>query len=170
MKLFRGDLKVPLFFDMNFSKNVMSLLSNSLENYPEIFLVDFKVSTDNAIKIILDSDKDINLKDCINISREIEGSLDREVLDFSLEVASAGVGNALKFPRQYFKNIGRKLEVVLSNGAMFSGELTKVEDRLIELQWKQREPKPIGKGKVTVTKNKTIAFDEINQSKVIIKF
>ena len=170
MKLFRGDLKVPLFFDMNFSKKVMSLLSDSLENYPDIFLVDFKVSTDNAIKIILDSDKDINLKDCINISREIEGSLDREVLDFSLEVASAGVGNALKFPRQYFKNIGRKLEVVLSSGAMFSGELTKVEDRLIELQWKQREPKPIGKGKVTVTKNKTIAFDEINQSKVIIKF
>ena len=170
MKLFRGDLKVPLFFDMNFSKKVMSLLSDSLENFPDIFLVDFKVSNDNAIKIILDSDKDINLKDCINISREIEGSLDREVLDFSLEVASAGVGNALKFPRQYFKNIGRKLEVVLSNGAMFSGELTKVEDRLIELQWKQREPKPIGKGKVTVTKNKTIAFDEINQSKVIIKF
>jgi ribosome maturation factor RimP len=155
---------------MNFSKNVLSLLSDSLENYPDIFLVDFKVSTDNAIKIILDSDKDINLKDCINISREIERSLDREVVDFSLEVASAGVGNALKFPRQYFKNIGRKLEVVLSNGAMFSGELTKVDDLLIELQWKQREPKPIGKGKVTVTKNKKITFDEINQSKVIIKF
>ena len=91
-------------------------------------------------------------------------------MDFSLEVASPGVGNALKLPRQYFKNIGRKVEVVLSNGAMFSGELTKVEDRLIELQWKQREPKPIGKGKVTVTKNKTIAFNEISQSKVIIKF
>ena len=155
---------------MNFSKNVLSLLSDSLENYPDIFLVDFKVSTDSAIKITLDSDKDINLKDCINISREIEGSLDREELDFSLEVASAGVGNALKSPRQYFKNIGRKLEVILSNGAKVSGQLTKVEDQLIELQWKQREPKSIGKGKVTVTKNKTITFDEINQSKVIIKF
>jgi len=148
----------------------MSLLIDSLENYPNVFLVDFKVSTDNAIKIILDSDKDINLKDCISISREIEGLLDREVEDFSLEVASAGVGNALKFPRQYFKNIGRKLEVILCNGTMLSGQLTKVEDRLIELQWKQREPKPIGKGKVTVTKNKTITFDEINHSKVIIKF
>jgi ribosome maturation factor RimP len=155
---------------MNFSKNVMSLLSKSLENYPDVFLVDFKVSIDNAIKIILDSDKDINLKDCINISREIDRSLDREEVDFSLEVASAGVGNALKFPRQYFKNIGRKLEVILSSGAMVSGQLIKVEDQLIELQWKQREPKSIGKGKITVTKNKTITFDEINQSKVIIKF
>lgn len=155
---------------MNFSKNVLSLLSDSLENYPDVFLVDFKVSTDNAIKITLDSDKDINLKDCINISREIEGSLDREQQDFSLEVASAGVGNALKSTRQYFKNIGRKLEVILNNGAKVYGQLTKVEDQLIELQWKQREPKSIGKGKVTVTKNKTITFDEINQSKVIIKF
>ena len=155
---------------MNFSEMVMSLLSNSLESYPDIFLVDFNVSTNNAIKITLDSDKEINLKDCINISRKIEGSLDREVVDFSLEVASAGVGNPLKYPRQYFKNIGRKLEVILCNGAILSGQLTKVEDRLIELQWKQRESKPIGKGKVTVTKNKTITFDEIEQSKVIIKF
>ena len=52
----------------------------------------------------------------------------------------------------------------------FSGDLTKVGDRQIELKWNQREPKPVGKGKVTVTKYKTIAFDEINQSKVIIKF
>ena len=91
-------------------------------------------------------------------------------MDFSLEVTSAGVGNPLKFPRQYFKNIGRKLEVILYNGGVLSGQLTKVEDQQIELQWKQREPKSIGKGKVTVTKNKTITFDEINQSKVIIKF
>ena len=155
---------------MNFSEKVASLLSVALENFPDIFLVDFKVSADNSIKIILDGDKDVNVKDCINISREIEGSLDREVEDFSLEVASAGVGSALKFPRQYYKNIGRKLEVVLTDGALVSGELTKVEDQQIELQWKQREPKAVGKGKITVTKNKTIAFDEINQSKVIIKF
>lgn len=155
---------------MNFSEKVASLLSVALENFPGIFLVDFKVSSDNSIKIILDGDKDVNVKDCINISREIEGSLDREVEDFSLEVASAGVGSALKFPRQYYKNIGRKLEVVLTDGALVSGELTKVEDQQIELQWKQREPKAVGKGKITVTKNKTIAFDEINQSKVMIKF
>lgn len=155
---------------MNFSEKVASLLSVALENFPGIFLVDFKVSADNSIKIILDGDKDVNVKDCINISREIEGSLDREVEDFSLEVASAGVGSALKFPRQYYKNIGRELEVVLTDGALVSGELTKVEDQQIELQWKQREPKAVGKGKITVTKNKTIAFDEINQSKVMIKF
>lgn len=155
---------------MNFSDKVASLLSDALENYPHIFLVDLKVSPDNSIRITLDGDKDLNVKDCISVSREIEGALDREVEDFSLEVASSGVGSALKFPRQYVKNIGRKLEVVLSDGTMLSGELIKVEDQQIELQWKQREPKPIGKGKITVVKNKTITFEEINQSKVVIKF
>ena len=154
-KTLRGDLLSPFFFDMNFSKKVTSLLDDYLKKYPDIFLVDLKVSNSKDIKFI---------------SREIEGSLDRDLSDFSLEVASAGVGSALKFPRQYFKNIGRKLEVILSNGEIFSGDLTKVGDGQIELKWNQREPKPVGKGKVTVTKYKTIAFDEINQSKVIIKF
>ena len=160
-KTLRGDLFSPFFFDMNFSKKVTSLLEDSLKKYPDIFLVDLSVSNDKAINVILDSDKEVNLKDCINITKDIEGSLDRDLLDFSLEVASAGVGSALKFPRQYFKNIGRKLEVILSNGEIFSGDLTKVGDRQIELKWNQREPKPIGKGKVTVTKYKTIGLIDL---------
>jgi ribosome maturation factor RimP len=37
------------------------------------------------------------------------------------------------------------------------------------LQWKQREPKPIGKGKITVTKIKTLSFNEIISAKVLVK-
>ena len=118
----------------------------------------------------MDGDKEVNIKDCINISRAIEVDLDRDGEDFSLEVASAGVGSPLKFPRQYPKNLGRKLEVISSDGVKFMGELTHVTEDAIELQWKQREPKPIGKGKVTVTKNKILTFDEISQTKVMIKF
>ena len=118
----------------------------------------------------MDGDEEINVKDCINISRAIEEELDREEEDFSLEVASAGVGSPLKFPRQYFKNMGRKLEVVSKEGLKYEGALTKVSEDYIELEWKQREPKLIGKGKVTVIKNKTLLFDEISQTKVMIKF
>jgi ribosome maturation factor RimP len=155
---------------MNFNKKVEDLLSLALEQHPNIFLVDLKISVDKSIKIILDGDKEVNVKDCINISRAIEGPLDRDEEDFSLEVASAGVGSPLKFPRQYHKNLGRKLEVISTEGFKFEGELTHVKEDAIELQWKQREPKPIGKGKVTVTKNKTLTFDEISQTKVMIKF
>ena len=155
---------------MNFNQKVQDLLSLALEQYPNIFLVDLKISNDKSINVILDGDKEVNIKDCINISRAIEFDLDRDEEDFSLKVASAGLGSPLKLPRQYRKNLGRKLEVISSDGLKFMGELTHVKEDAIELQWKQREPKPIGKGKVTVTKNKTIAFNEINQSKVIIKF
>lgn len=155
---------------MNFNQKVEDFLSLVLKQHSNIFLVDLKISDDKSIKIILDGDKEVNVKDCIDISRSIEGALDRDQEDFSLEVASAGVGSPLKFPRQYHKNLGRKLEVISTEGLKFEGDLTHVKEDAIELQWKQRETKRIGKGKVTVTKKKTILFDEISQAKVMIKF
>ncbi len=155
---------------MNFNQKIEDLLTMALEEHPNVFLVDLKISADKSIKVILDGDEEVNVKDCINISRAIEGALDRDEEDFSLEVASAGVGSPLKFPRQYHKNLGRKLEVISTDGLKFEGELTHVKEDSIALKWKQREPKPIGKGKVTVTKNKTLMFDEISQTKVMIKF
>ena len=155
---------------MNFNQKVENFLSLVLKQHSNIFLVDLKISNDKSIKIILDGDKEVNVKDCIDISRSLEGALDRDQEDFSLEVASAGVGSPLKFPRQYHKNLGRKLEVISTEGLKFEGDLTHVKEDAIELQWKQRETKLIGKGKVTVTKKKTILFDEISQAKVMIKF
>jgi ribosome maturation factor RimP len=155
---------------MNFNQKIEGLLTVVLREYPRVFLVDLKVSADKSIKVILDGDEEVNIKDCINISRAIEVSLDRDEEDFSLEVASAGVGSPLKLARQYYKNLGRKMEVISTNGLKFEGELIHVKEDSIALQWKQREPKPIGKGKVTVTKNKTLMFDEISQTKVMTKF
>ena len=155
---------------MNFNQKVENFLSLVLKQHSNIFLVDLKISNDKSIKIILDGDKEVNVKDCIDISRSMEGALDRDQEDFSLEVASAGVGSPLKFPRQYHKNLGRKLEVISTEGLKFEGDLTHVKEDAIELQWKQRETKRIGKGKLTVTKKKTILFDEISQAKVMIKF
>ena len=50
------------------------------------------------------------------------------------------------------------------------GELTEVNDDNVVLSWKAREPKPIGKGKVTVTKTVVVAFNNIKEAKVKIKF
>jgi len=40
----------------------------------------------------------------------------------------------------------------------------------VVLQWKAREPKPIGKGKRTVEKEKSLLYNEINKAKIIIQF
>ena len=52
----------------------------------------------------------------------------------------------------------------------FEGKLIEINENNITLQWKAREPKPIGKGKVTVVNEQLIPFDDIKQAKVKITF
>jgi ribosome maturation factor RimP len=75
----------------------------------------------------------------------------------------------LELPRQYKKNIGRKLKVRTVSGEL-EGTLVQTTENSITLEWKAREPKPVGKGKVSVQKKQEIAFSDIQQAKVILKF
>ncbi len=154
---------------MNFRSKVETLLEASLEENSSLFLIQLKIGSDNSIHITLDGDQGVTLKDCMNVSRAIEHNIDREEFDFSLEVASAGVGSPLLNSRQYMKNVGRKLRVELTDASSLEGILTAADDQEFTLEWKQREPKPVGKGKVTVTKQKSLSYNEINNAKVLVK-
>lgn len=153
-----------------FKKIVEDLLQSALEERQDLFLIDFTVSGDNAIKIVIDGDNGVLVEDCMFISRAIEHNIDRDEHDFSLEVLSSGAATPLVLPRQYHKHVGRNLEVKTLDGENLEGELTEVNDKGVVLSWKAREPKPVGKGKVTVTKTATVAFDNIKEAKVKIKF
>lgn len=50
------------------------------------------------------------------------------------------------------------------------GTLVAADEDVVVLQWKAREPKPIGKGKVTVQKTATVAHKDIIEAKVKIVF
>ncbi len=150
-------------------ENVKQLLEQGLEEDSSLFLIDFTMGADNSIHVVIDGDHGVTVSDCIKISRAIEHNLDREEHDFSLEVASAGATAPLVMPRQYLKNIGRKLEVH-TDEEKFEGNLTEVNDDSIVLEWKAREPKPIGKGKVTVQKREELNFSDIKKAKVVLKF
>ena len=73
-------------------------------------------------------------------------------------------------PRQFKKNIGRKLGLVTTSGDAYEADLVTANDDNITITWKAREPKPIGKGKITVTKEVEIGYSEIKEAKVKIKF
>jgi len=163
--------KSPLFlYQKMFKKTVEDLLQNALNERQDLFLIDFSMSADNAIKIVIDGDKGVLVEDCMFISRAIEHNLDRDEEDFSLQVMSAGVSEGLKHIRQYRKNIGRKLKVKTKDETV-EGELISVtNDNKVLLTWKTREPKPIGKGKVTVVKEATVAYEDIVEAKVMITF
>lgn len=152
-----------------FKDIVEDLLEKALEERPDLFLIDFFVLDDNQIKIIIDGDNGVLVEDCMFISRAIEHNLDREELDFSLEVTSAGATSPLISSRQYNKNLGRQLEVKTTSDNI-EGKLTNVTDKDITLEWKAREPKPIGKGKVTIQKKAQVAYSDIVEAKVMIKF
>jgi len=149
---------------------VTHLLERALEKNKSLFLIDFSISENNQIRIIIDGDNGVTVKDCINISREIEHNLDRDVHDFSLEVSSAGVSEPLINIRQYYKNLGRKLKIKTLEGQILEGELTNVYDKEIKLKWKVREPKLIGKGKITVQKETVLYYKDIVEAKVMITF
>lgn len=150
-----------------FKNEVKALLEAALDEDTSLFLIDFTVAADNSIKVVLDGDEGVSLEDCMKVSRAIEHNLDRDVYDFSLEVTSAGASSPLITPRQYPKNIGRKLKVKTETNT-FEGQLTATNDTGIVLEWKAREPKPIGKGKVTVQKKVEIKYGDINEAKVIV--
>ncbi|MDB2327535.1 ribosome assembly cofactor RimP [Flavobacteriaceae bacterium] len=154
---------------MTFKDQVKELLNTALESRQDLFLIECKISGDNHISILLDGDEGVNLQSCVEVSRQIEHNLDREVHDFSLEVASAGIGSPLLNARQYKKNNGRKLRVEQEGAPTLEGTLVDSNDESFTLEWKQREPKPVGKGKVTVTKKETLLYQDIVSAKVLVK-
>ena len=153
---------------MVFSDIVENKVFEILKNYQDLFLIDLKVNLNNNIKLIIDGDNGVSLKDCANVSRDIENNIDAEKFNFSIEVSSSGIGSPLISSRQYKKNVGRKIEVYTNEAKPLVGELTIVNDDSFTIEWSQRESKPIGKGKIDVTKNKTLLFSDVKSSKVVI--
>lgn len=155
---------------MAFKEKVKELINQAMAEHTDLFLIDYTISTDYKISITIDGDQGVTLQDCIDVSRIIEHSLDREEQDFSLEVASAGATSPLKLPRQFKKNIGRKLKVVTLSQEKYEATIVDADDTQIFLEWKSRETKPVGKGKVTVEKKEAVAYDQIKEAIVIITF
>ncbi|WP_299222833.1 ribosome assembly cofactor RimP [uncultured Psychroserpens sp.] len=153
-----------------FRDTVKKLLKEGLKQREDLFLIDFDVSADNTIKIVIDGDNGVLVEDCIFISRAIEHNLDREEQDFSLEVLSAGATEPLTNKRQYKKHIGRTLNIKTKEDQTIEGTLIEADDDRINLEWKVREPKPVGKGKVTVKKQAEVSYNTISKAQVVIKF
>src|SRR5690606_7139481 len=122
----RGHLVPSFYTNMTFKEKVTGLLDAALLERPSLFLIDLAISDANKITVTLDGDQGVTLQDCIDVSRAIEHNLDREEVDFSLEVASAGVSAPLKLVRQFRKNIGRDLSVKTADAA-YEGTLKTVD-------------------------------------------
>ena len=151
------------------TEKVSQLVKEAIEENSSLFLIELNFVGDNEIHVVVDGDSGVPLSECIRISRHIEHNLDRESEDFSLEVTSPSITDNIVNKRQYNKNLNRILKIK-TDSDNFEGTLIDIGEQAIKLQWKAREPKPIGKGKITVVKEKMIPFDSIKQAKVKIIF
>ena len=155
---------------MEFRERVQELVDQYLETREDLFLIELKISADSNITVIIDGDQSVSLQDCLDVSRAVEFQLDREEHDFSLQVMSPGLSEPLKLPRQFAKNIGRELDVLLNDDTKIQGELKIAGEDSITLELKYRRPKLVGKGKEDVIEDRIIPLTEIKKALVVIKF
>jgi ribosome maturation factor RimP len=134
------------------------------------FLVEVTVSSSNVIHVMVDSDTGISINQIVEISRFIESNLDREAEDFELSVFSAGLSEPFSLVRQYKKNVGKEIEVLLANGQKYTGILSVVEDLGINLEVTTKEKLEGSKKKELVTRVHHFDYSEIKEAKKILKF
>lgn len=137
--------------------------------------MDVKVASGNVIRVALENDDKTSIKECVALSRHIEGSFDREEEDFSLDVGSPGLDQPLKVLRQYLKLIGKQVAVNPVEGKKIVGELISVEDNEGEVRGlviKTREKKRIDgrKSKQWVEEELQFNVEDLEWTKVIISF
>jgi ribosome maturation factor RimP len=154
---------------MTFKEKVNTLVEECLADKSSLFLTDLTITDAFKIIVNIDGDNGVALQDCIDVSRAIEGNLDREEQDYSLEVASVGVGSPLKMVRQYKKNVGRTL-IVKTSTENIEAELVEANDEFVILSWQAREPKKVGKGKETVQKTLELSYTDIKEAIVTVTF
>ena len=148
---------------------VKGIVDEALALNESLYLIELSISVNNKIQVVVDGDNGVSLSETMRISRVINDNFDREVEDFSLEVTTPDIAHPLKVKRQYIKNLNRILKVKTEEEEL-EGTLVTVDEDKIILQWKARELKPVGKGKVTVDKTATLEYTEIKEAKVKILF
>ena len=135
-----------------------------------MFIVELSVKPGNKIEILVDRDSGLALEDCLSVSRHVEGNLDRELEDYSLDVSSPGVGKPLRLKRQYVKNVGRTVNVKRTDGPIVEGVLVSSDEEKIVVHTRTKEEVEGKKGKKWVERDEEIAFDTISETKIVISF
>ena len=135
---------------------------------PENFLVEVKIRPGNNIKVFVDADRGISIDKLAQYNRSLYRQIEESGLfpnnDFSLEISSPGLDEPLKLRRQYLKNIGRFVEVILKNGIKTEGKLISATDKEILIE----EEKGNKKKKEII--EHSLLYDDIKTTKIQIKW
>ncbi|MNK48547.1 Ribosome maturation factor RimP [compost metagenome] len=149
-------------------KRVIELIAEKIADREDLFIVSVKMRPNKILEILLDGDNGVNIDDCAQVSRHVGFHLEEEnVIDdaYRLEVSSPGIDANFVNIRQYQKNIGRTVQVKLSDNTKVEGTLLTVDEMKINVLQKIKE-----KGKKAQEVEKELPFDQIKATKVVISF
>ena len=138
-----------------------------IADMPGYFLVEINIRPTNNIKAFVDADQGAAIDQLSKINRALYKWVEENLFpngDFSIEVSSPGLEEPLKLNRQYLKNVGRMVEIVLKNGLKKEGKLISVSENEIVIE------EEIGKGKKKEVIQHIILKEEIKTTKVQVKF
>lgn len=143
-------------------------VNSILANHPSHFLVEVRIKPTNNVKVFIDADEGVILSELIEYNRKLYKQLEESSMfpdgDFSLEVSSPGLDEPLKLFRQYKKNIGRFVDITLKDSAKKEGKLIDATEDGVVIETET------GKGKKKETKQESILFDQIKNTKIQVKF
>lgn len=158
---------------MDLQSTVTTLVQEALED-DSFFIVDINVAGSEEgmkkISILVDSDNSINIDECARISRKVSNQLEEsEIITsaFIIEVSSPGLDRPFVYPRQYQKNIGKKIEVTLKDGKVKIGKLEALHPDFITLG--DEVPNKANKKKIDIVST-DIAFAAIAKTIKVVSF
>lgn len=136
----------------------------------DMFVVGCTSTPGNEIELLIDSDTSVAIDACAELSRAIEAELDRDEEDFSLTVASAGIGSELTSLRQYRKLVGSMVEVLLASGIKVLAQLDLANEEGITLSYEEKQAVEGKKRKQLVRVTRSYPFDEIKSTREWLDF
>jgi len=154
---------------MNTESQVTSIenkINGLLLEYTGYFLVEVNNRPSGNFKVIVDADQGADIDHLSRINRALYKWMEENFYpngNFSIEVSSPGLDEPLKLDRQYLKNIGRNVEVVLKSGLKREGKLLSTDEHKIVVE------EVTGKGKKMELVQHTILKEEIKSTKIQIK-
>lgn len=149
--------------------SVQQFAESQLSDSPEYFLVEVKVSPSNQIAVFIDADEGASIDKLAKINRSLYKMIEESALfgeggNFSLEVSSPGLDEPLKLHRQYEKNKGRQVEVLMTDGIKKEGNLEDITEEGIILK------EVVGNKKAKQVQLTKIPYNQIKFTKICVVF
>ena len=151
------------------TKKIIEAAERKLQG-TDMFVVGCTCTPGNEIELLIDSDTSVAIEACAELSRAVEAEFDRDEEDFSLTVASAGIGEELKCERQFRKLVGRPVEVLLLNDTKIRALLDAADAGGITLSYEEKQAIEGKKRKQLVKVVKRYAFSEVKYTKEYLDF